>query len=282
MLAPRFSSSLTISRLLVSAAACSRPKVEVRPSSFGIEQSASTDPPLPSHVTTFCSLPRSADSKISRGSEAGELTAGSPASGGAAGEAAAGCGGAACCRMRFAVAGWPWSSAHCRAVRPPLLSSSVSGLHQGGPTITVLQVNVGRVLQQDEQDGVAAVVRSIHERGLAEAALQVDARASLQQHLRHLQVVVGCGGVQQGVEQSASTGPPLRNHLTTFCSSPRSADRKISSGSGAGELIAARRRSTPPAILTRVASPASEQPLVCRPPRRRDAHLVDRDRSLGC
>eukprot|EP00964_Phaeocystis_antarctica_P095629 scaffold62063_cov65-Phaeocystis_antarctica.AAC.9 len=44
------------------AAACSRPKAEDRPPSVGRGQSASTDPPSPSHLTTFCSSPRSADS----------------------------------------------------------------------------------------------------------------------------------------------------------------------------------------------------------------------------
>merc|ERR1712028_43734 len=61
---------------------------------------------------------------------------------------------------------------------------------------------------------------------------------------------------------SASIAPPLRSHLTTFCSSPRSADRWISSGSGAGELIAARARPVPLAPRTRVAPPASVPPLV--------------------
>ena len=42
------------------------------------------------------------------------------------------------------------------------------------------------------------VARCIHERGEAEAVLQVDARAPLQQLPHHLQVIVGCGGVQQG------------------------------------------------------------------------------------
>ena len=74
---------------------------------------------------------------------------------------------------------WPWSSANC-----------ISGLHQGGDAFVVLQVRVGRVLQEDEQDGEAAVVRSTHERGEAEAGLQVDARAPLQQLLHDRQMVV--------------------------------------------------------------------------------------------
>eukprot|EP00964_Phaeocystis_antarctica_P072205 scaffold44129_cov61-Phaeocystis_antarctica.AAC.4 len=48
-----------------------------------------------------------------------------------------------------------------------------------------------------EHDGEAAVVRSNHQRGEPEAARQVYARASLQQLPHHLQVAVGCGGVQQ-------------------------------------------------------------------------------------
>ena len=40
------------------------------------------------------------------------------------------------------------------------------------------------------------------------------------------------------VGKSASTGPPSRSHLTTFCSLPRPADRWISGGSGAGEFAA--------------------------------------------
>eukprot|EP00964_Phaeocystis_antarctica_P095630 scaffold62063_cov65-Phaeocystis_antarctica.AAC.10 len=40
-------------------------------------------------------------------------------------EPAAGCSGAACCRKRPAVVGWPWTSAHCGAVpRPPCTSIS--------------------------------------------------------------------------------------------------------------------------------------------------------------
>eukprot|EP00964_Phaeocystis_antarctica_P116798 scaffold80701_cov75-Phaeocystis_antarctica.AAC.1 len=52
-LAPRLSSSLTSSRWPLAAAACSRVKVDARPSFVGVEQSASTGPPLRSHLTTF-------------------------------------------------------------------------------------------------------------------------------------------------------------------------------------------------------------------------------------
>eukprot|EP00964_Phaeocystis_antarctica_P002591 scaffold1357_cov36-Phaeocystis_antarctica.AAC.1 len=56
----------------------------------------------------------------------------------------------------------------------------VSGPYQGSVAFAGLQVRNGRVHQQDEQDGEVAVARSSHERGEAEAGLQVDARASLQ------------------------------------------------------------------------------------------------------
>ena len=69
-LAPRFSSSLTISSLPYAAAACSRPKAVGSPDSAEVMQSASTSPPLRTHLTTFCSSPRSADLRISRDSEA--------------------------------------------------------------------------------------------------------------------------------------------------------------------------------------------------------------------
>ena len=41
------------------------------------------------------------------------------------------------------------------------------------------------MLQEEEQDGEVAVDHCTHERGPAEAVWQVDARASLQQHLLH-------------------------------------------------------------------------------------------------
>ncbi len=117
-----------------------------------------------------------------------------------------------------------------------------------------------------------ALARSIHERGDAEAAWEVDARASLQQLPHHLQLVVARGDVQHGlghgltvkavVLQSAPTSPPFRSHLTTFCSSPRCADRWISRGRGTGELTAARARPGSLAPRTRVAPPASVQPLM--------------------
>eukprot|EP00964_Phaeocystis_antarctica_P109914 scaffold74319_cov72-Phaeocystis_antarctica.AAC.2 len=123
-LAPRFSSSLAISRWSQPAAACNKPKAGWPPI-FVAGQSASISPPLRSHLTTFCSSPRLANSNISSGREVGELTTSSPASGGAAGAAAVGCGGAACCRMSFAVVVWPLSSASSRAVLPFLVRSSV-------------------------------------------------------------------------------------------------------------------------------------------------------------
>ena len=52
MLAPRFSSSLTIARWPQAAAACSRVEAEGRPSAHVVGQSASTSAPLRSHLTT--------------------------------------------------------------------------------------------------------------------------------------------------------------------------------------------------------------------------------------
>ena len=63
-------------------------------------------------------------------------------------------------------------------------------------------------------------------------------------------------------EQNESVCPPLRSHLTTFCSSPRSAAIWISLGRGSGELIAARGRSEPLAQRIRLAPPASVPALV--------------------
>ena len=96
-LAPRFSSSLTISRWSLAAAMCSRVAVASRPSVVGAEPNASAGPPVPSHLTTLCNSPLSADTKIWTGSEAGGLVL--------RGEATTG-GGAACCRMSSAVAVW--------------------------------------------------------------------------------------------------------------------------------------------------------------------------------
>eukprot|EP00964_Phaeocystis_antarctica_P091884 scaffold58983_cov66-Phaeocystis_antarctica.AAC.1 len=77
------------------------------------------------------------------------------------------------------------------------LLTLASGQHQGGIAVAGLQVGVGRVLQQSEHDGEVAVARCIHERGSAEATLQVDTRASLQQLPHHLQLAVGCSDVKQ-------------------------------------------------------------------------------------
>ena len=73
-----------------------------------------------------------------------------------------------------------------------------SGQHHGGEALVGQQVGVGRVLQEHEHDGEVAVARCVHERGEAEADLQVDARAPLQQLPHHRQVVVECGSVQEG------------------------------------------------------------------------------------
>eukprot|EP00964_Phaeocystis_antarctica_P008037 scaffold4323_cov57-Phaeocystis_antarctica.AAC.2 len=204
-LAPRFSSSLTISRWPLRAAACSRPKVVVRPSSV-VEQSASTGPPLPSHLTTFYSSPRPADSWISTGSEAGELTAGSPASGGAAGEAVTGCGGAACCRMSSAVVVWPLTSACRGAVKPRLSSNSVLApvrssacTHASCPSwaATIRAVGVGRVPQEKKNDGGVAAVCSIHECGEAAVIEQLGVGLGAQQGL-HACLLPFASGLHQG------------------------------------------------------------------------------------
>eukprot|EP00964_Phaeocystis_antarctica_P019346 scaffold10687_cov53-Phaeocystis_antarctica.AAC.4 len=228
MLAPRFSSSLTISRWLLAAAACSRVAVEGWPPAVGEEQNALISPPLPSHLTTSGSSPRCADWWISRGSEAGELTAGSPTSGAAAGETGAGCDGAACCRISSAMAGGLadfveqlgvglGSQQGLHACFVPL----VSGMGQGGGAVDVLQVGVGRVLQQEEHDGQVAVGHSIHERGAAVAGWQVNARASLQQLPHDLQVAEGEGpaincGSEELVDQP-SLAQPL-DHLLQLAS----------------------------------------------------------------
>ena len=103
------------------------------------------------------------------------------------------------------------------------------------------------MLQQDEQDGEVAVARCIHERGVAAAVLQVDARAPLQ----HSSLTIASWSLDAAAcsrakakglptaavaEQCASTSPPVRSHLTTFVSSPSAADSKISRCSKAGVL----------------------------------------------
>mmetsp|Transcript_6470 Transcript_6470/g.15990 ORF Transcript_6470/g.15990 Transcript_6470/m.15990 type:complete len:200 (-) Transcript_6470:285-884(-) len=75
------------------------------------------------------------------------------------------------------------------------------GQHECGVAVDVLHVRAGRVLQEEEHCGDVAVARSLHERGAASArervGLQIDARASLQQPLHHLQMAGGCAGMQQ-------------------------------------------------------------------------------------
>eukprot|EP00964_Phaeocystis_antarctica_P096248 scaffold62591_cov58-Phaeocystis_antarctica.AAC.4 len=155
------------------AAACSRAKVETRLSRVLPEQSASTGPPSRSHLTTFCSSPRSAETKILAGSETRELTVGAPASGGAAGSAAAGCGGAACCRISSAMAVQPFISATCRAVRPCTSNSSVLALARSRAfTHVSCPLSVARV---------RAVVRSLSvwRSGLAECCSRTSRRSRL-------------------------------------------------------------------------------------------------------
>ena len=61
-----------------------------------------------------------------------------------------------------------------------LLLPSVSSRHQSGAAVDGLQVGVGRVLEQKEQDGEVTTHSSLHERGGAVAAWQVDGGAPLQ------------------------------------------------------------------------------------------------------
>eukprot|EP00964_Phaeocystis_antarctica_P150737 scaffold118225_cov60-Phaeocystis_antarctica.AAC.3 len=123
-----------------------------------------------------------------------------------------------------------------------------SGHYQGSLPIPALQVRVGRVLQEETQDREAAVACSGHERGVADASLQVDACASLQQYPHHLHVAVGCGDVQQGcrcgrtvfhfsraerVDRPSLAQPP--NYLVQLTLLRH---RSISSGMAAGGLNA--------------------------------------------
>ena len=78
------------------------------------------------------------------------------------------------------------------------LLTSAGGRHQGGAAFVGLQVGVGRVLQENAQNGEVATTSSIHERGGTKLGLQVDARTTLQQLPHHLQLVAGCGAMQQG------------------------------------------------------------------------------------
>eukprot|EP00964_Phaeocystis_antarctica_P058330 scaffold34597_cov60-Phaeocystis_antarctica.AAC.2 len=118
---------------------------------------------------------------------------------------------------------------HARLV--PIFSSQ----HKGSATLVGLQVRVGRVMQQDEYDTEVAVACSSHERGEAEVGWQVDA---------------------------PSRSPGGRWPRRSAARSPICADRWISTGSDAGELIAARGRLVPLEGRIRVAPPASVQPLV--------------------
>eukprot|EP00964_Phaeocystis_antarctica_P098286 scaffold64326_cov59-Phaeocystis_antarctica.AAC.7 len=108
---------------------------------------------------------------------------------------------------------WPRASANCRAVKPASLSSSVSALARSSACTHASCPPVGRVLQQDMHDGEVAVAHGTHERTGTEGGLQVDARASLQQLLHHLQLSVGYGGVQQG----NGTGCMIGSHGSHCC-----------------------------------------------------------------
>eukprot|EP00964_Phaeocystis_antarctica_P004695 scaffold2548_cov66-Phaeocystis_antarctica.AAC.2 len=234
-----------------AVAACSRPKAEVGLPPIEAEQSASTGPPLRSQLVTFCSSPRWADTKISTGSEAGELTAGSPASGGAAGEAAAGCGGAACCWMRATMAVWPCASAHCSAERLFSPSSSVLALarsractHASCPLAAAIIRAVlplldcrsrlaeccSRTSRTERWPWHAASMSAVLPRPFCRSTLAPRFSSSPTISRRSL-VAAACSRPKVEArpslvkaEQSASTGPPLPSHVNTFCSSPCRAD----------------------------------------------------------
>eukprot|EP00964_Phaeocystis_antarctica_P008044 scaffold4324_cov57-Phaeocystis_antarctica.AAC.5 len=97
-----------------------------------------------------------------------------------------------CGRRRRAAQCWPW-----RAAGPARTPLALGERPSPG--------RYGHCCLEEEHDGEVAAVRSTRERGGAEAAWQVDARASLQQFPRHLQVAVACGGVQQ----TEGHGPPV-------------------------------------------------------------------------
>ena len=69
-----------------------------------------------------------------------------------------------------------------------------------GLKFDVLQVGIGRLLQEEEHSGKAAVDCSTHERGDAEVVRTLGqcSRLVRQQLHHHLHVAVGCGCVQQG------------------------------------------------------------------------------------
>eukprot|EP00964_Phaeocystis_antarctica_P045401 scaffold26128_cov71-Phaeocystis_antarctica.AAC.1 len=198
--APRFSSSLTISRWPLAAAVCSRVEVEGRPLSPA------------GHLPQLASLGRVIDLEGQRGRAHRGLTSvwwGGTRGGGRLwgrcvlpdklrdGRVACGLGplqgGIADVVEQFSVGLCSQQGLHARLL--PVLNGS----YQGGAAIVALQVRVRRVLQEEIQDGEMPEVRSSHERCEAVVVWQVDARASLQQLPHQVQVAVGCGGVQQGV-----------------------------------------------------------------------------------
>jgi len=86
------------------------------------------------------------------------------------------------------------------------------GHHQGGLAGVGLMVGVGRVLQQEEHDGVMAEACGSHERTKAEPGLQVNARASLQQLPHNLQVASHCGDVQHACRRDLAASSRNRAH----------------------------------------------------------------------
>eukprot|EP00964_Phaeocystis_antarctica_P070511 scaffold42947_cov71-Phaeocystis_antarctica.AAC.3 len=170
MLAPRFSSSFATRSCPPCAAACSSPRLS--------SSSASMCPPFCSHSLAGCSSPRFAANAISRGSDMETL----------AGRVAA------CCRSSSAMAVWPWLSAICSVVSPSWSRRSV--LAPASSSACTHSVDARLVLEQQAHHGVLALPRRHHERRAVMSA-QVDAGAALQQLLRHAQVSISCGRVQQ-------------------------------------------------------------------------------------
>eukprot|EP00964_Phaeocystis_antarctica_P073826 scaffold45353_cov61-Phaeocystis_antarctica.AAC.2 len=93
----------------------------------------------------------------------------------------------------------------------------VSGIHQGGVPISVLQVDVRLVLDQQVHYGALARQRSHHESGLILSVAQVDAGTAPQQLLHHAQVLTmhGChesGKALDGAQVDAGTEPQQLLH----------------------------------------------------------------------
>eukprot|EP00964_Phaeocystis_antarctica_P094958 scaffold61555_cov68-Phaeocystis_antarctica.AAC.4 len=232
-LAPRFSSSLTISNWPLPVAACSRAAAVVRPSSVGIEWIASTVPPF-NHLTTFCSSPRWADSNIAVGRRAEELTAGSTASDGAAGAAAAGGGGAACCRMSSAMAVSVLALARSRACTHASCPPPAASIRADPPLLDCrsgLAECCRRRSRIERWPWAAAAMSAVWFRLVGKSTLAPRSSSSLTisttlggRWLRRRAAGLRSWSNRPLNKAERSTGPPSRSHFTTLCSSPRPAE----------------------------------------------------------